>query len=203
MDDNWTLDTPDPPPLAVAKRMYEQLDILDDYHGDFGEDWWKKFKRFDLPAIVEHWIDKEKLVEEAERAGYQSEKLEMLKEWLEHGVPLGCEKESARMPTECDNMESAFEHGIMLTDTIQGWCDLGICAGPYTKQELEKMGFKNIKLTPMQVRVKPNGKVRGVIIALNELCRICVAPHHPGLVSTSPAGVGGGAGHARVSEQWD
>ena len=163
LSENWSLNTPDPPPPAVAKRMYEQLDILEDYHGDYGPGWWAKFKRFDLPKIVEHWIDKEKLLKEAEAAEYTSDKLEMVKQWLEKGVPLGCDKETARMPTEVGNMESAYEHGVMLTDTIQGWCDMGICAGPYTKAELEELGFKNIKINPMQVRVKPNGKLRIIL----------------------------------------
>ena len=163
MDRNWTLETPRPPPLAVAEKVYKELKTRESYEGVFEETWWADFKRHELPDKVEHWIDINKLREEAQKAGYTSEKLDMTLKWLEEGVSLGCEKETARMPTEKDNMESAFIHGEQMTDTIQGWCDMGICAGPYTREELEAMGFKNIKINPMQIRVKANGKLRIIL----------------------------------------
>jgi len=82
--------------------------------------------------------------------------------WLESGVSLGCNKASARMPTERPNMASSYEWGEMMTDTIQSWCAMGIAAGPYTRAELEARGWK-IKINPMQVRVKPNGKLRIIL----------------------------------------
>ena len=163
MDRNWTLETPRPPPLAVAEKVYKALKTRESYKGVFEDEWWVDFKGHKVPDKVEHWIDKTKLEEEARRAGYTSEKLDMTLKWLEEGVSLGCEKETARMPTEKDNMESAFEHGEQMTDTIQGWCDMGICAGPYTREELEALGFKNIKINPMQIRVKANGKLRIIL----------------------------------------
>ena len=163
MDRNWSLKTPKPPPLAVAEKVYKELKTRECYKGIFEDEWWKDFKGHELPGRVEHWIDKKRLEEEAKKAGYTSEKLDMTLKWLEEGVSLGCEKETARMPTEKDNMESAFEHGEQMTDTIQGWCDMGICAGPYTREELEALGFKNIKINPMQIRVKANGKLRIIL----------------------------------------
>ena len=163
IEDNWTLDTPDPPPLAVAKKMYEFLPKRESYKGDFGPDFWARFKRFDLPKEVQHWMKKEALKAEADKAGYKSEKLDQVLMWLEKGVDIGCHKETARMATTGTNMESAYEHGEIMTDTIQHWCMEGIAAGPYTREELEDLGFKNIKVNPMQVRVKMNGKLRIIL----------------------------------------
>ena len=163
MDRNWSLATPEPPPLAVAEKVYKELKTRESYRGAFETEWWADFKGHELPGKVEHWIDKERLEDEAREAGYASEKLTMTLKWLEEGVGLGCEKETARMSTEKDNMDSAFEFGEQMTDTIQGWCDMGICAGPYTREELEAMGFKNIKINPMQIRVKANGKLRIIL----------------------------------------
>ena len=163
MVESWTLLTPEPPPPVEAEKVYKAIKKRLSYKGKFEPEWWKAFKRFDLPATVQHWIRRDKLIEEAEKAGYVSEKYTMVLEWLENGVNIGCEKETARMATVGENMESAFTHGEALTDTIQSWCDMGICAGPYTREELEGMGFKRIKINPMQVRVKVNGKLRIIL----------------------------------------
>ena len=163
MEDNWTLRTPDPPPPAVAKKMHEFLPKRDSYKGDFGLEFWSKFKRFDLPSEAQHWINKEVLKAEADKAGYKSEKLDSLMTWLEKGVDIGCDKEASRMATTGTNMDSAYEHGEIMTDTIQQWCMEGIAAGPYTRSELEALGFRNIKVNPMQVRVKANGKLRIIL----------------------------------------
>ena len=39
----------------------------------------------------------------------------------------------------------------------------GIAAGPFTRQELEAEGLKEIKINPIQVRLKPNGKARIIL----------------------------------------
>ena len=163
MVENWTLLTPEPPPPVEAEKVYKAMKKRLSYKGEFEEEWWEAFKRFDLPDTVQHWIQRDKLIEEAEKVGYVSEKYTLLLQWLKDGVNIGCEKETARMATVGENMESAFTHGEALTDTIQSWCDMGICAGPYTKKELEDMGFRNIKINPMQVRVKVNGKLRIIL----------------------------------------
>ena len=156
------MDTPEPPPPAVAKKLFKNLKTRESYEGVYEEEFWEDFIRYDLPATVEHWVNKEKLKKEAEDADYKSEKLDMVMEWLEKGVSLGCNKATARMPTERPNMASSYEWGEMMTDTIQSWCAMGIAAGPYSREELEARGWK-IKINPMQVRVKPNGKLRIIL----------------------------------------
>ena len=162
IDQYWSVDTPEPPPPAVAKKLFKNLKTRESYEGVYEEEWWEDFIRYDLPASVEHWVNKEKLKKEAEDADYRSEKLDLVMDWLENGVSLGCNKASARMPTERPNMASSYEWGEMMTDTIQSWCAMGIAAGPYTRAELEARGWK-IKINPMQVRVKPNGKLRIIL----------------------------------------
>merc|ERR1711923_669463 len=60
-------------------------------------------------------------------------------------------------------MTSAYEYGERVTDAIAEWVHSGIAAGPLTRQELEAEGLKEIKINPIQVRLKPNGKARIIL----------------------------------------
>ena len=71
IDQYWSVDTPEPPPPAVAKKLFENLKTRESYEGVYEEEWWEDFIRYDLPASVEHWGNKEKLKKEAQDADYR------------------------------------------------------------------------------------------------------------------------------------
>ena len=159
----WHTNTPGAPPLKTTEKVYKDIPKLEDYGGEFPDELWEKWIRHDVPVSHVSWISADKLREEAREAGYESPKLDASLNWLENGINVGCNTEEARMSTEQRNHPSCNEHGELLTDTIQGWCAMGICAGPYEREQLEDLGFKGITINPMQVRVKPNGKLRIIL----------------------------------------
>ena len=157
-----------PEPKSFKKRVPE-IPTRESYTGNFEPSFWKNWPRKEIPERPETWINKEKLQKEAEMANYDSKKLWRTLSWLADGVELGCVGD-ARLPTVSSNHPSAFEYGDRITDALRGWIEDGICAGPYTKKELEELGFKDITINSMQVRLKPNGKAR----IIHDLS----SPHH-------------------------
>ena len=50
-----------------------------------------------------------------------------------------------------------------MTDSIRDWLESGIAAGPFTEKEVKLMvekGMPEIKVTPLSVAIKDNGKAR-------------------------------------------
>ena len=160
MEENFNKKPAEAPPMATFKKVNTNLPKLDTYRGEFPKEFWDKFERYDLPDSHESWINAGKLAEEADRAGYKSKKLDITLDILKNGVNIGVETEEARMQTDKgSNFDSVYEFGEEFTDTLQSWVKEGIVAGPYTKDQLEALGFV-MKVIPVQVRRKPNGKLR-------------------------------------------
>ena len=150
---------PKAPEPKTFKKRFEDVPTRQSYRGKFEECFWKSWPRKEIPDRAEMWIDREKLAQEAKKANYDSKKLWKTLAWLEEGVELGCVGD-ARLQTISANHPSAFEYGERITDALRGWVEDGICAGPYTREELDALGFKDITINSMQVRLKPNGKAR-------------------------------------------
>ena len=164
MEEHWGRAGPAPPPKAKFKKVYKEIPKREDYRGCFEDSWWRKFSKFDLPEAHHSWIDKEKMKKEAKEVGYESVKLDKMMNWLENGVDIGVTKMEARMETDRGaNMESAYDYGEEFTDTLQSWVKDEIVAGPFTREELRRKGFKKLKIIPVQVVPKPNGKLRIIL----------------------------------------
>ena len=164
MEENWEKKPPDAPPLAEFKKVNTELPRLEDYKGEFPPWFWDIFKGYDLPKTHESWILREKLEEEAKASGYKSIKLDITLENLRSGVNIGVEKDEARMETDKgENYESVYSFGEEFTDTLQSWVKEKIVAGPFTKDQLRDRGLDKIKVIPVQVRPKPNGKLRIIL----------------------------------------
>ena len=145
---------PEPKPF---RKRFPEVQTRKSYKGTFEESFWDNWPKKEIPDRHETWIDKGKLQMEAKKANYGGTKLVKTLAWLEEGVELGCLGD-ARKQTISSNHESAFEYGERITDALRGWIEDGICAGPYKKEELEEMGFKDITINSMQVR-KPTRKL--------------------------------------------
>ena len=164
LEENWEKKPPEAPPLAKFKKSNIELPRLEEYRGDFPEWFWELFTGYDLPKTHESWINRDKLEEEARASGYKSVKLDITLDNLKNGVNIGVEVEEARMETDKgENYESVYSFGEEFTDTLQSWIKEKIVAGPFTKQQLKEKGLDRVKVIPVQVRPKPNGKLRIIL----------------------------------------
>ena len=76
---------------------------------------------------------------------------------MEKGAKLGIEGE-CRWPSEQANNHSTEER---LVDSLQSGIILGHISGPLTRQEVDTLG--DVKIAPMDVRLKANGSARIII----------------------------------------
>ena len=134
------------------------------YKGNFEDNFWNNFTRRQLVKKPESWISGEKLRGLAKRLNYQNQaKVDKVAETLRKGADLGCVG-SARLGTSMRNSPSAYEYGERLLDALEDWLKDDLAAGPFTKAELSKVfEGEEVKVNPMAVRLKPNGKARIII----------------------------------------
>ena len=155
---------PEAPPLAKFKKVNVELPRLEDYRGEFPPSFWELFSSYELPDSHENWIDATKLKEEADKANFKSVKLDITLDNLTKGVDIGVEVDEAKLETDKgENYESVYTFGEEFTDTLQSWVKDKIVAGPFTRKQLKERGFDQIKVIPVQVRPKPNGKLRIIL----------------------------------------
>ena len=157
-----SMTVPTAPPPKPFNKIHKQIKTREDYRGAFEEEFWETFPKNNLPSKHESWICADTLEAEAKKVGYNTKELAKTLKWIRDGVELGCSGDS-RKATSMPNMTSAYEYGERVTDAIAEWVHSGIAAGPFTRQELEAEGLKEIKINPIQVRLKPNGKARIIL----------------------------------------
>ena len=75
--------------------------------------------------------------------------------YLQNGVLIGFEDEG-RLPTFVRNDPSVSDNGYEVSDAILSWIKMGICVGTLSGSELP---FTDITVSPVPIRVKPNGRV--------------------------------------------
>ena len=147
----------------IFKKKFEEIETRDSYEGVYEESFWDSWPKKMLPEKPEHWIDKDRLRKVARELNYRSWKMDALMRWLEEGADLGIERKESRMPTRGPNSKTAYQYGVRVIDAIREWVELGIAAGPFTEQEIMEMvegGMEGIKIAPMSVTIKDNGKAR-------------------------------------------
>ena len=94
---------------------------------------------------------------EAERLEMKEKlKLEEIIKTLENGADLGIEGDG-RWPSHGPNNSSALEFGQRLADSLQSAIKADIMWGPLTEEE---MPWTQFKVSPMTIRLKPNGAAR-------------------------------------------
>ena len=153
------------PPLKAFRKKCENLPTLESYREvDLEEDdaFWEKWVKNPLENTQEGpRLDPQAIREVAEKANYEgAAKVREITSIMEKGAELGIEGEG-RWPSEQANNPSTEEYGERLVDSLQSGILLGHISGPLTRQEVDTLG--EVKIAPMDVRLKANGSARIII----------------------------------------
>ena len=156
--------TPEPLPQKTFSKTHDNLSELRDYSGSLPESYWETWtkKSYDALKNSRSWISPTKLLAVAREAGYtcREGRVRRAMERLRFGADIGC-RGDGRLPTEQRNSRSAFQFGVRVADSLQGWIKDGLCFGPMDREE---MPWKEYTVNPITVKLKPNGKARICII---------------------------------------
>ena len=128
-----------------------------------GDDtFWEKWVKNPLENTQEGpRLNPQAIREVAEKANYEgASKVREITSIMENGAKLGIEGEG-RWPSEQPNNPSTEEYGERLVDSLQSGIILGHISGPLTRQEVDTLG--DVKIAPMDVRLKANGSARIII----------------------------------------
>ena len=149
-------------PLKTFKPKCKNLDILEDYSGspDLGDEYWSKWDKKDYLHRQGSMVDHEALERVATRLGYKDMgKVKYICDFLEHGASLGVEGEG-RMPSMGQNNATCYQFGSRVADSLQAGINDGHLCGPLTREEVDNIWPEGVKVSPMMVRLKPNGSAR-------------------------------------------
>ena len=144
------------PDLKVFAPVNPNLEVLGNYEGDLGDHYWNKWEKNPYRKEKGSFIKHEEVRKVAEEMKFREErKVEEIAVMLEHGANLGIEGEG-RWPSQEKNNKSVYLFGERVADALQTGVKDGILYGPLRREELPW----EPKVSPMTVRVKPNGNAR-------------------------------------------
>ena len=150
------------PTKKQFKVKNKNVPILDSYQRgkDFGEEYWSKWIRQDYSLTKGSLIDHTEFAKIAQELGYSKlKKIDYIKNFLEHGAVLGVES-NGRWPSAGSNSSSAYEFGERVADSLQQGIRDGYLFGPFTASECYALWPQGFKVSPIMVRLKPNGSAR-------------------------------------------
>ena len=150
------------PPLKQFTPKCRNLDILEDYSGsmELGEEYWSKWDKKEYTHRQGSMVDHKALKRVAVRLGYKDmRKVDFICNFLEHGASLGVEGEG-RLPSMGDNNATCYQFGSRVADSLQAGINDGYLCGPLTRAEVDTIWPEGVKVSPMMVRLKPNGSAR-------------------------------------------
>ena len=78
---------------------------------------------------------------------------------IKHGASLGVSKD-CQIPSKSSNAPSALEEGERVSDELASWIAKGFVMGPFDEKDVP---FRNIKLSGLMTKTKPNGSVRPIL----------------------------------------
>ena len=157
------------PAMKTFSPANKNVPRLESYEEDLGDAYWENWVRNPYREEKGSFIDHDKLREVAEAMDHpEKEKVEEIATMLEHGADLGIKGEG-RWPSVGKNNASVYAYGQRVADSLQTGVKDGILYGPLRREELPW----EPKISPMTVRLKPNGSAR-IIIDLSH-------PHGPKL----------------------
>ena len=150
------------PPLKNFTAKCKNLEIMKEYSGsvDLDEDYWSKWDKKEYTPTHGSMVDHKALKRVAVRLGYKDmKKVDFICGFLEHGADLGVEEEG-RLPSKGDNNATCYEYGDRVADSLQAGLNDGYLCGPLTRSEVDAIWPEGVKVSPMMVRLKPNGSAR-------------------------------------------
>ena len=153
---------PEPVKMKTFTPVNKELPELESYSGIFPNSYWNLWetRRPGACSDPRSWIDSKKFSDLCTSSGMKdSSHLENLTRGIEEGFRIGCTGEG-RLSTVGRNSDTASEYGNRVADSLLTWIKEGICFGPLKKEELP---WKDVSISPITVRIKPNGKARIII----------------------------------------
>ena len=150
------------PPSKQFKAKNTNLMVLEEYPvgKDYGLDYWSRWTKRDYNPRKGSMVDHNMLRKIAEELNFKDlTKLDHICNMLENGAKLGVEAEG-RWPSFEPNSKSIMEYGDRVADSLQMGILDGYIAGPFTKQEVDKIWPEGYKVSPIMVRLKPTGQAR-------------------------------------------
>ena len=165
LDRAWLIQSraslPAMPPMKEFKAKMG-LQKLQDYKkpplANFWSSWPKRTFEQALPS--KSWVNSGRLRELAMKYQYSDwARLERVCHRLDHGANIGCNGR-ARLPTIGTNAISAYTFGDRVCDTLAKMIKDGIMVGPLDEEEIP---WEGITISPIMVRLKPNGTARLII----------------------------------------
>ena len=153
-------ESPKVPDKKVWVAKYD-LPKLKSYEGNFSEAFWGKWPVNTMKMMMppQSWVSWKELEMLARAQGYNDRKrLVRTVERLKRGADIGC-RGRGRIPTVGENSESAFEYGDRVTDALREWVESELVVGPLRREEIPA----GVSVSPIMVRLKPNGKARIIL----------------------------------------
>ena len=139
---------------TLSQAQYNQKDYGDSYWDKWPKPEWNKDNKWLKREGVKRIWDETHCVSEAE--------VEQLLRDIDEGVELGSRGDS-RLPSYCGNNKSAIEHAEKLLDMLASWTKSKIISGPFTEEEIRAEFPQGFTVNPIQVAIKPCGKVRPIV----------------------------------------
>ena len=152
------------PPMPPQKKFSPKMGLptLKDYRARPKASFWKAWPKRTFEQVLppKSWVSDTRLRRLAKEYKYPKwEKLEQVCKRLKEGADIGCVG-PARRPKVGENGQSAFMYGDRVCDALAEMIKDGIMAGPLDEEEIP---WEDITVSPIMVRLKPNGKARIII----------------------------------------
>ena len=148
---------PIPPLKEFRPKM--QLVKLATYRKPPLASFWNKWPKrtFEQALPTKSWVSSDKIKQLALKYHYSNwARLERVCERLDNGANIGCTGR-ARLPTVGTNATSAYIYGDRVCDALAKMIADGIMVGPLDEEEIP---WKDITVSPVMVKLKPNGTAR-------------------------------------------
>ena len=153
------------PPLKNFTPKCQNLTVLANYPKgkDLGDAYWAKWVKGEYEPNKGSMIDHVALDKVARRLSFKDmHKVQHIVKMLKEGAKLGVEQEG-RWPSQGANSPTAYEYGDRVADSLQKGIIDGYLCGPFSKEEVETIWPEGVKISPIIVRLKPNGAARIIV----------------------------------------
>ena len=145
--------------MKTFKPANENVPRLKEYGTDLGDAYWDKWVCNSYKKEQGSFIDHNELRVVAEEMDHpEKEKVEAIAVMLQYGADIGVQGEG-RWPSVGKNNDSVYEYGDRVAVSLQTGVKDGILYGSLRREELPW----EPKVSPMTVRLKPNGNARIII----------------------------------------
>ena len=156
LSDQMSAECPPEPEPAVFKPKHPQLGKLDDYSGVFSDEFWSLWTYSPYTESPTSWIHHDLMWSLAVSLGHPDlTRVRRVCDYLRDGADIGV-RGAGRLGAMGPNIPSCHEFGWQMLDAMFSWTLSKTVCGPLLRHELPDV----IRVSPMSVELKPNGKAR-------------------------------------------